>query len=266
MGVKYYLRLYKDYVRIFLYKAKEYKGDFLFGILSIFVKQCLLFWSIYFIFMNFPSVKGWDKSDFYFLYAVSVIGYGICYTFFDGLWMVGQQYVQQGDFDRILIRPVSTLFQILAERINIDGITSIIIGVYVLIKSRLLVLNGNVAVNIIILVIICIMSGLLYSGMLLIFSSFSFIMLDSIYLMTLVNSFGDFGRYPIVIFPKFIQIILTFILPYGFASFYPALFFLKYSSRFYMLFFEELLVLILVWVLGLTLWKNGILHYKSSGA
>src|ERR1035437_310685 len=51
-----------------------------------------------------------------------------------------------------------------------------------------------------------------------------------------VSSLSDFALYPIMIYPKFIGFLLTWIIPYAFASFYPANYFLHKGFAMYSFF------------------------------
>ena len=76
-------------------------------------------------------------------------------------------------------------------------------------------------------------------------------------------------NYPITIFPKAIQFILTFLLPFAFLNFYPASALLgKAIPQGYpaILPFLSPLVGALVFALSVLLWNWGLKHYKSTGS
>ena len=106
----------------------------------------------------------------------------------------------------------------------------------------------------------------------------------SIQLMTMVPTFWmvkseailalkwqayDFVKYPISIYHKSVQIILTVIIPYAFISFYPLQYLLEKED--YLLFHPVLqflspIVGILMAILSYRLWLWGLKHYNSSGS
>ena len=79
----------------------------------------------------------------------------------------------------------------------------------------------------------------------------------------------EFTNYPITIFPRGIQFVLTFILPFAFMNLYPTSVLLGkaipagYPS---VLPYLSLPVGMLVFALSIMLWNWGLKHYKSTGS
>ena len=79
----------------------------------------------------------------------------------------------------------------------------------------------------------------------------------------LIHTIREFVRYPLTIFPKGFQIIFTFIIPFGFVSFYPATYLLKKEE--YNLPLILPLVLVFFVVIGSFVWKKGVANYNGTG-
>jgi ABC-2 type transport system permease protein len=85
----------------------------------------------------------------------------------------------------------------------------------------------------------------------------------------LIFDFNDFVRYPLSIYSRGIQILLTFLLPYAFINFYPAQYFLKKTD---LLGFHPCFVFLTPVVGGILFWGayrfwlRGISAYKSTGS
>jgi ABC-2 type transport system permease protein len=74
-----------------------------------------------------------------------------------------------------------------------------------------------------------------------------------------------FGRYPLTIYNVFIQFMLSWVIPFGFASFYPTTHFLKrYSFTPYF----HLVPMVATGFFGLALlvWRRGVRNYSSTGS
>ena len=69
-------------------------------------------------------------------------------------------------------------------------------------------------------------------------------------------------EYPISIYNKFIQIILTYILPFAFVAYYPTMSYLGLNT--YMLYFSPIVAIIL-WVISVKLWNLALNKYRSTG-
>jgi len=88
--------------------------------------------------------------------------------------------------------------------------------------------------------------------------------MNSYIIMSSVNSLQEFAFYPILIYPKFIGFILTWIIPYAFASFYPADYFLHKGFEHYSMLTP--VIAIILWVIALRVWEFGLKNYSSTGS
>jgi ABC-2 type transport system permease protein len=76
-------------------------------------------------------------------------------------------------------------------------------------------------------------------------------------------------EYPLSLYPKILQILLTVVVPFGFITFYPAQFFL--SKNDFLMFNPVLqylnpLVGIVVLCAAFFVWNQGLKRYNSSGS
>src|SRR5208283_5149547 len=95
----------------------------------------------------------------------------------------------------------------------------------IVLKSVLALKLSFGAINFLMLIIFVISGAMILSAINLITSTAAFWTVNSHVIMESVTSLQEFALYPITIYPKFISILLTWIVPYAFASFYPANFF-----------------------------------------
>ena len=120
------------------------------------------------------------------------------------------------------------------------------------------------------LIVMILGGALIQAAVLLLSSTASFFMInDNPILGFLLFDMKSFIDYPIVIFPKTLQLILTFVLPYAFINFYPAAFLfgkelpagfpeiLKYMTP---------VVGLILFGIALRVWNWGLSKYKSTGS
>ncbi len=79
--------------------------------------------ALYVTMRQFPSMNGWDFREMFFLYALWMTGHELHNTLFFTVVSV-PDYVREGRFDRFLVRPLDTLFQVLTvpQQIVPDGL------------------------------------------------------------------------------------------------------------------------------------------------
>lgn len=262
--IRYYWKIYTVYLKNFLKKNMEYRLDFSIGVFSMLAEQGLSLGFIFILFSSFPSISGWSLPELLMMYAFSTMGRSIHVTFFDGMWTFGWQYIKTGEFDRLLTKPVSPLFQIIAERVEYTGVFQFLIGFLAFVYAALH-LNIGMHIGAILLVPVFVLSSaMVYVGLCLFFMVFSFWMVDSLPVIHAMFAFDRVSRYPVTIFPKILASILTFVLPYAFTGYYPATFYFTgahYSSLSLM---TPVAGLVCCAVGGL-FWRIGLQSYSGAG-
>jgi ABC-2 type transport system permease protein len=92
----------------------------------------------------------------------------------------------------------------------------------------------------------------------------AFWIIDSIPVMGAVFENYLFAHYPLTIFPRAIQVMLTWVIPYAFTSFYPASFLLGRDVG-PLVWLSPLIALVLL-VIGYRLWLVGLRRYEGTGS
>lgn len=170
---------------------------------------------------KFDSIHGWKPFEVMLLYAYTLASYTLANTLMsDVTWKLPQR-IRSGDFDQTLIKPLKSLtFEI------IMGFSP-----YYLLHFFLAV--GMIALGVSQLHIVVTAETVLYitcgilggtcvqAGVLLLFASASFFLINNPLSGNFYGSIRPLVEYPISIYPKFLQILLTVVIPLAFVSFYP---------------------------------------------
>ena len=259
-----YIKLYIEFSKQSIKKNLEYRVDFIIGVLAAILVQLSGILFVWLIFQNVKEIKGWSFYQVTFLYGLMTMSKGFFVIAFNNLWVLGSQYVREGKFDILLLRPISTLFHLIADRLEPQGLGYIAIGLTITIRS---IQELNISINFvdIILFIIFIISGASIFGAIQVITSVSsFWIVNSNEFMWTFFQAHEFAQYPITIYNKYIKGLLTWILPYAFASFYPANYF--FDKGYYYLSFLSPLVAIIMWIIAVNVWNFGIRNYTSTGS
>lgn len=263
--MKRYAKLYWLYAKNHFKVMMEYRMDFLIGVLSVFGQQFAALFFLSIVFQHIESLNGWGFYEILFIYGIAFLGRAVHHIFFDNLWTIGWQYIRTGNLDRILMRPVNPLFQIVAERVQQDGFGQLLIGGSVLwLASNELGMTWSM-MDILVLLVMVLASGMIYIAVNLFFATFSFWMIDSLPVVFAVFSLSDFARYPMTIYSKVIMFVLTYIIPFGFTAFYPAMYFFE-GRGFTMFALATPLVAILSLIIAYRFWLYGLRAFASTGS
>ena len=93
----------------------------------------------------------------------------------------------------------------------------------------------------------------------------AFWVMDSVPVIRVFFEFHEFAKFPLTIYPKAIGILLTWLVPYGFASFYPASVLLGREIA-PALAWAGPLVAVTALLIGYRVWLFGLRHYNGTGS
>ncbi len=244
-------------------KMIQYKADTLIGIASNFLTQFSAFVFIWAVFGYVERFEKWSYGQILLLYGTFTICRGLNNIFFDNLWIVGKEYIRRGTFDILVTRPANVLFQIIGEKVQLDGFGTLVLGIVTFnygIRKEGMYISFE---NLIIWLGIFLMGTLIIAEINLIFTVSSFWVVRSNNIIWMFFSLADFGQYPLDIFGFGIKCMLTCILPYGFVAYYPVCAMLGKISHKILAF--ELGIVFLFGIISICVWRMGVKKYESTG-
>lgn len=260
--IKKYLKIYKRLMIQNIKTKMEFKTDFIISALGILMTNIIGFFTIYIIFLNTSQIGGLNYNQAIFLYAYFLIVISPQQIFFDNIWNIWVHFIE-GSFIKYCLRPMDSMFYYISESIDLKGFTQLITGIVLLIYSGEKI-NAFVHIqNVLLLILLIICSSVIYTSLMIIAASTGFWITDPFEVISLVNKTKDFGKYPISLYSKAIQIVVTFILPFGFIGYYPILMFL--SMRYKLLSLCTIFIAIFFFFLARIIWKAGEKRYEPTG-
>jgi ABC-2 type transport system permease protein len=263
--MKRHLNLLTEYFLQYAKVRLAYKGDFFISVFTTLVATGFGFAVVLILFSRVPRLIDWSFYEILFLYGFGLIPLALFNVISINLYYFGDAYIVQGKFDRILLRPVHSLFQILFEQFRLEALSDVIIGLSVVTyATRKLDLQFG-AIDWLALIFAALCGVLIYLSIFLMLTSISFWMEDRVGVVPPVYNMLAFGRYPLKIYNVALQFLLSWIIPFGFATFYPAVHLLhrpEFHSYFYMLPVVTVAFAFLAW----EVWDRGVANYSSTGS
>src|ERR1700691_5863607 len=122
--------LFLDYFSQYAKVRVSYRGDFFISLPTSFAPTIFALSFVVVLFHKVPQLAGWRFEEVLFLYGFSLIPYGIFNVISLNLYEFGNNYITEGKFDRVLLRPVSSLFQVLFESFRIESLHEVLIGLF----------------------------------------------------------------------------------------------------------------------------------------
>jgi ABC-2 type transport system permease protein len=217
-ALRIYLALFAQMLKVRL----SYRGDF---IADLFATALGGLASLFFVLLFFRPVgelAGWRQDEILLIVGLSMMSYGLFATVSWNLFEFGDRYIIEGRFDRVLLRPISSMAQILCDQFRIPVLAETVIGTAVVARAvaGLGLQWGVVEWGFVALTVLC--GALLYVFVFAILASASFHFEDRIGVAPPVFNLIPFGRWPQEIFPWPIQALLRWVIPFGFVAYYPS--------------------------------------------
>lgn len=258
------MKLYKKYFSIHLKGAMQYKVSFFLTMISQFFVSFEVFLGVFFMFQRFHSVEGFTYSQVLLCYSVVLFQFYLAEFFFRGFDRFSAM-LGNGEFDRILVRPRNTVFQVLTSRMDFVRIGRLLQGIVLLPYAMATAGVRWDAFKLLTLLFMILGGTLFFAGVFVIGASLSFFTTQG---LEVVNVFTDgikeHGKYPLSIYGKNVLRFCTFVVPYALVQYYPLLYLLgRETTPFYMI-----LPLLSAWFLlpCYLVWRIGLKHYKSTGS
>lgn len=255
--------VYGKYVSMHVKSAMEHKVSFFLNCLGQFLTSFNVFLGVYFMLQRFHSVEGFTFEEVLLCYGVVLMSFSLSEAFARGFDSFAG-LIRKGEFDRIMVRPRNEIFQVLGSRIEFSRIgrilqAAVMLG-YGMVKSPV---SWNIYKMIV--VFLMILGGVcVFFGIYLIYAAICFFSTEGLEVMNIfTDGVREYGKYPLSIYGKRVLTIVTFVIPYGLAWYYPMLYLFGRGSFLYGL-FPVPASLFIIPCLGA--WKFGLKRYRSTGS
>lgn len=258
-------RLTVLYLAQMLKTRLSYRGDFLIGCLASLLSQAVGLAVVGIIFQAVPVLRGWSRTEVFFIYGFAVTAQALFESIADGFYWFSDRYVIQGELDRLLLRPVDPLFQLLLENFSLEFLPDLVLGIAILTVAGATLGVGISVQGTLLFLLMVLGAVLVLTGLFLALASAAFWAEDRIGLLPPVYNLMAFGRYPLTIYGRTVQILLSWVLPFGFVAFYPSTGFLG-RGEFSTYFWGTPLAGGVVFAAAYGIWRLGIRKYQSTGS
>jgi ABC-2 type transport system permease protein len=247
----------------------QYRANFVVNIVYGLVYQLTGFVFIWVLLGRFESLAGWTLGEVAFLYGLRLLVHALRGLTFGNVGRELEQLVRRGDFDRMLVRPLPPLLQVMARRVPINDFGNLIGGIGVFLAANALV-DVDWSASALAYLALAVLGGCLVEAAIeLACVSFSFRMISAHALFALANDVNNkFGSYPLTIFGGATRFALTFGIPIAFIAYVPATVLLGRTNELSVhpaLAYGAPAVGAAMFGLAYLFWRSQLTHYQSAG-
>jgi ABC-2 type transport system permease protein len=209
-------------------------------------------------------INGWTEAQMFVLLGVFYVIQGAQSVIFEASFERFMEHVRLGTLDFILIKPVNSQFMVSARHVQVAQLGQLLLGL-VLVGVGVRRLEQNVGLTEIAAFIVTLICGLsLVYCLVLVLSTLAFWFVRVDNLLAIFWSFIDAGRFPVDIYPGWLRVTLSTVVPIGVAVTVPAW---AVAGRLDTLGLLAMLVgSVVVWVFASWFWRIGLRNYTGASA
>jgi len=213
--------LYAAFVAQRVKTLLEYRVNFVIGVGSTLVVQAAGVAAIWVVLRRVGTLNGWTFEELLLCYGLLVTARSLEHTFADNLWTLGF-HLRTGSFDRFLVRPIDPLFHLLADRFNHDGLGNLAAGLLATVHAWRALELPVTPLHLLQAVLAVLSGGVIFVALNLATATTAFWIVESLPVTRAVHELHEFAKYPLSLYGKVLQAVFTWVLPFGFASYWPA--------------------------------------------
>ncbi|WP_230495039.1 ABC transporter permease [Pseudoneobacillus rhizosphaerae] len=263
-----YLPLYFKLVGAGVRAQLQYRFAFFMRIIGLITAYAGMAATMWVMLYRFDALGGWTFYEMLFLLALAVVSWGCCITVFFHFKSL-DTYIVNGTFDRFLVRPIHPFFHFMSMKFDIGAVGQFIFSIVVFLWVSMAIDIDWSVWKVLFLLSTIIGGVLIQGGMLVIISALAFWTTKSeqFYWVAMYPA-RNLTNYPLVIYPKLVQMITAFIVPFGFVNYFPSTVILGKETPYFPDFvgFLSPLVGVVFFLLAYWLWMSGLSRYKSTGS
>lgn len=264
-GRRHAARMYGALVIAYLHARLSYRADFAISLISVLALQgagLVLAWTVL---AQRPAIAGWTFSQLALLYGLAIIPRGCSELFTVGQWHL-PQLVNTGQLDRMLVRPLPVVLQVFTHEVGAHGLGNIALGIALVARAHhALALSWDGGQLALLCAVVVSSSVLLGSAALIANCLVFWVPGGSSEAALLVFHVAEVAKFPLSIYGRVATLVLTWVIPIGFVSYYPSLVLLAKPEREVGMAWLSVPVGLACWPLAQRVWRAALGRYDGAG-
>ena len=263
------VKLYWRYVGLSIRGQMQYRASFVMLTLGHFAITAVEFLAIWVLFERFGALREWSLAEVALFYGIVNIAFALSEAFARG-FDTFPGMVKSGEFDRVLLRPRSTVLQLLGRELQLLRVGRIAQAIVVLgwATSALAVVWTPARVG---LLAASIVGGMcLFGGLFVLQATMAFWTTESLELLNTVTYGGvETAQYPLSIYRPWFRKFFTMVIPLACVNYFPVLAILgRADPNGWPTWLGWAAPAVGVGFLLVTfqVWRFGVRHYRSTGS
>ncbi|HEX8034611.1 MAG TPA: ABC-2 family transporter protein [Ktedonobacterales bacterium] len=228
------------------------------------------FATVVIVFGPFPTLLGWRVGEVVLLYGMSSVSFGLAELIGAGIDAFPEM-IRRGDFDRVLLRPVSVLLQVVGSDFRLRRLGRISQGFFALwLALHLLPAFHWTPAKLVLLPLGVVSGAAIFVAVLILGATLCFWTIETTELVNIVTYGGrEMLSWPMNIYNQAMQRFFLFVIPLAFGSYVPTCYLLDRPLPFGLpgaVAFAAPLIALVFALVAWGIWTVGVRHYQSTGS
>lgn len=217
------LALYARYLGISIRGQMQYRVSFVFQTLGQFLITGIEFLGVWALFDRFGRLDDWTLSEVALFYGVVNVSLAIADAFSTGFDRFDTA-VKNGDFDRVLLRPRSTILQLAGVELALRRVGRLAQGGVILVWAAASLEVGWSLASVSLLLFSILGGACLFFGVFVLQATICFWTVEGLELMNTLSYGGvEAAQYPLAIYGAWFRRFFTFLVPLACVCYFPVL-------------------------------------------
>lgn len=249
-----------------LKRRLAYRGDLVLQGLDEIMRGLVALAMLHVYVSKSQALGGWTGDQLLFVLGFSLVPIGLFHCFCGNLYQLSSTYLINGNLDRVLLRPYPSFLQICFDRIAIEDLGGVILGLTLMATAAGRIPDFNWAPSHLALLAVMLISALgVVVAVFMSFAATGFWFEDRVGMVPPVYNLMEFGRWPASIYHPALKFLITVIIPFSFVGIYPASLFVGHAPTPWWPALATPGVAIIGLAFANLLWQKGIRRYNSTG-
>ena len=264
------LRLYGRYVAISVRGQMQYRVSFLLQTLGHMTMTGLEFVGMWALFHRFGSLRGWTLPEAALFYGIINVTFAIADALARGFDLFGATMLKQGEFDRLLLRPRSTVLQLAGQELTLRRVGRLAQGLAVLIWAGAAADITWTAPKLALLLATIVGGVCLFFGLMMVQATIAFWTTETLEMFNAVTYGGvETAQYPLSIYRPWFRGLFLTVIPLGCVGYLPGVAILDrpdpLGTPAILQWLAPLAGVVFLFA-ALQFWKVGVRYYCSTGS
>lgn len=263
------LSVYARYVGASMCSQMQYRASFIMAAAGQFLGTGIEFLGLWALFSRFGSLREWTMPEVALFYGMVNCAFALSEAFARGFDTFNGM-VRTGDFDRVLLRPRSTVLQVAARELQLMRIGRLSQGLFVLIYAACALDVAWTPAKVALVAASLVGGACAFSGLFVLQATMCFWSTETLEVMNTMTYGGvEAAQYPLTIYTSWFRRFFTFVVPLACINYFPAHAILGREDTLGtppIVHWCAPLIGVAFLAVTLQVWRFGVRHYRSTGS